>query len=200
MNVVAAGIFVVTVAIILLNALAWQRTRHPAPLFARAAPVAPAKEPRIAEMITVPAPRPQLAVTPAQAHDKQIEKTPVLKSPVEKPPMETPAGEQRRHTPISASKAKPHDKISQLLKVPPAPRAKSATAAAGPAAPSKLVRAVQRALVKLGFVIKPDGVAGESTRRAIESYERDHGLPVRGELTPALMRQLSTETGIAVER
>ena len=201
MNVVAAGFFGVTVAVILLNALAWQRTRHPAPLFGRAAPAATAKEPRIAEMIAVPTPRPQTAVTPVQAHDKPMEKPPAQKSPVEKLPLETPAGEHTRQTHVNASPIKPPDKISQLLKAPPpAPHTQSATAAAAPAKPSKSVLAVQRALVKLGFVLNPNGVAGETTRRAIESYERDHGLPVRGEITPALMRQLRTETGITGER
>ena len=56
--------------------------------------------------------------------------------------------------------------------------------------------AAQRALVKLGFVLNPDGVAGATTRRAVERYERDHGLPVRGVLTPALMRRLNMETSI----
>ena len=58
--------------------------------------------------------------------------------------------------------------------------------------------AVQRALVKLGFVLNPDGVAGLATRQAIERYERDHGLPVHGDITPALMRQLSAETRSAI--
>ena len=201
MNAVAAGFFGVMVAIILLNALAWQRTRHPAPLFGRAAPAATAKEPRIAEMIAVPAPRPQTAVTPVQAHDKPMEKPPAQKSPVEKLPLETPAGEHTRQTHVNASPIKPQDKISQLLKAPPpAPHTQPATAAAVPVKPSKSVLAVQRALVKLGFVLNPNGVAGETTRRAIESYERDHGLPVRGEITPALLRQLRTETGITGER
>lgn len=201
MNAVAAGFFGVMVAIILLNALAWQRTRHPAPLFGRAAPAATAKEPRIAEMIAVPTPRSQTAVTPVQAHDKLMEKPPAQKSPVEKLPLETPAGDHTRQTHVNASPAKPQDKISQLLKAPPpAPHTQPATAAAVPAKPSKSVLAVQRALVKLGFVLNPNGVAGETTRRAIESYERDHGLPVRGEITPALLRQLRTETGITGER
>ena len=201
MNAVAAGFFGVMVAIILLNALAWQRTRHPAPLFGHAAPAATAKEPRIAEMIAVPAPRPQTAVTPVQAHDKPMETPLAQKSPVEKLPLETPAGEHTRQTHVNASPIKPPDKISQLLKAPPpAPHTQPATAAAVPVKPSKSVLAVQRALIKLGFVLNPNGVAGETTRRAIESYERDHGLPVRGEITPALMRQLRTETGITGER
>ena len=186
LNILAAGFFVATAAAILLNALVWQRTRHPAPLFARAAPAAPAKEPTIAGMSAVPASRPQPAVTPIQAHDK----------PVEKPPPEIPASGHPRQTRVNSSPL--HDEISQLPKAPPAPPARPAREAAGSAAPSKLVLAAQRALVKLGFVLNPDGVAGATTRQAIERYERDHGLPVHGDLSRAIMRQLSAETGITI--
>jgi len=178
LSLLAAGFFVATAAAILLNALAWQRTRHPAPLFARATPAAPAKEPTIAGMSAAPAPQSQPAVTPIQA-----------------PPLETPAGGHPRHTRVNSSP--PHDVISQLLKVPPA---RPATEAAASAAPSNLVLAAQRALVKLGFVLNPDGVAGATTRQAIERYERDHGLPIRGDLSRAIMRRLSAETGTTNER
>ncbi|MGH7248936.1 MAG: peptidoglycan-binding domain-containing protein, partial [Pseudomonadota bacterium] len=182
LRILATGFFVATAAAIVLNALVWQRTRHPAPLFARAAPAVPANEPTIAGLIPVPRPPPQPAVAPIQARD----------NPVEKPPLEMPAGGHPRPTRIDSPP--PRDEISQFLQAPPArPRAKPAA----PAAHSKSVLAAQRALVKLGFVLNPDGVAGAATRHAIERYERDHGLPVRGEVTPALMRQMRAETGSA---
>ena len=183
LGILATGFFVVTAAAIVLNALVWQRTRHPVPLFSRAAPAAPAapaKEPMIAGQFAVPPPRPQPAITPIQAQDK----------PVEKPPLEMPAGGHPRQARVNSSP--PHDEISQLLKAPPA---RPAREAAAPAGRSKSVLAAQRALVKLGFVLNPDGVAGATTRQAIERYERERGLPVRGEVTPALMRQLSTGMG-----
>jgi hypothetical protein len=193
LNILGTGFFVAAAATILLNALVWQRTCHPAPLFVRTAPAVSAKEPTIAEMIAVPAPRPQPAVTALQAHDKPSEKPPAQKPLIEKPPLETAAGVHPR----------PHDKISQLLKAPPSPKAWAAPHArsdTAPAAPSKSVLAAQRALVKLGFVLNPDGVAGQTTRRALERYERDHGLPVHGDLTPALMRRLVSDAGINGDR
>jgi hypothetical protein len=186
LSILAAGFFVATAAAILLNALVWQRARHPAPLFARAAPAYPAKEPTIAGMSAVPASRPLPAATPIQAHDK----------PVEKPPLEMSAGGHPRQTRVNSSP--PHDVISQLLKAPPAPPARPTTRSAAPAASSKLVLAAQRALVKLGFVLNPDGVARATTRQAVERYERDHGLPVRGDLSRAIVRRLSAETGITI--
>jgi hypothetical protein len=223
LSAIAAGFFIAAAAAILLNALAWQRTRHPAPLFAHAVPAVPAKEPTIAEMIAVPAPRRQAAVPALQAHDKPSEKPAAQKPLIEKPGLETPAGGHPRPARVNASlanstpansapansaPAKPHDKISQFLKAPAvlkaplAPRGRSTAPdpARRAAAPSKPVLAAQRALVKLGFVLNPDGVAGETTRRAIERYEHDHGLPVHGDLTPALIRQLITEAGITAGR
>lgn len=218
-SVIAAGFFVTSAAVILLNALAWQKTRHPAPLFARAslsvaakAPVAgPAKAPSSAEMTVVPTPRPQPSVASGPAHDaKTMEKPPAQKSLPDKPPLEAQASLHPRQSRFNASPAKPHDEISELLTVPttpkpapkptPPPHARPAKVEAIPAAPNKSVQAAQRTLVKLGYVLNPNGVAGVTTRQAIESYEREHGLPVRGELTPALMRRLSAETGISNAR
>lgn len=193
LSILATGIFVATAAAILLNALVWQRTRHPAPLFSRAAPATAAKEPTIAGKIAVPTSRPQPAAIPIQALEKPVEKPAAQKSQVEKLPLEMPGGEHPRQT--RGNSSPPHDKVSQLLK---APHARPSAAAAAPAVPSKSVLAAQRALVKLGFVLNPDGVAGATTRQAIERYERDHGFPVHGDLTPALMRQLSAETGSAI--
>jgi hypothetical protein len=183
LRTLATGFFVATATAILLNALVWQRTRHPAPLFSRAAPAAPAataKEPTIARLIAVPPPQPQPAVIPIQTHDK----------PVEKPPSEMPAGLHPRQTRVNSPP--PRDEILHLLKVPPA---RPAAADKTPGARGKSVLAAQRALVKLGFVLNPDGVAGAATRQAIERFERDHGHPVHGKVTPALSRQLSAEMG-----
>jgi hypothetical protein len=186
LSILAIGFFTATAAAILLNALVWQRTHHPAPLFARAAPAAPTKPPTVAEMSAVPLPRPLPPVTPIQAHGKLVERL----------PLEMSAGGHPRQARVNTSP--PHDVVSQLLKAPPAPPARPTTQAAAPAASGKLVLAAQRALVKLGYVLNRDGVVGATTRQAIERYERDHGLPVRGDLSRAIVRQLSAETGIAI--
>src|SRR6202043_271066 len=93
LSILAAGFFVATAAAILLNALVWQRTRHPAPLFARATPIAPTKEPTVAETTSVASPRPPPAVISVQTHDK----------PVEKAPLEMPTGGHPRQTRVDSS-------------------------------------------------------------------------------------------------
>lgn len=191
-----AGVFLATAAAgILLNALVWQKTRHPAPLFSRALPAVTAKEARIAGGIASPMPRraPQ-AVAPGEARETPPEKPLARKPPVEKPAPGMPAGGGSRQPRDNAAPERPRDQISELLQAAHAPPSRPSDAASTPAAPSKPVQAAQRALVKLGFVLKPDGVAGAATRQAIKRYERDRGLPVRGDLTPALMRRLGAET------
>jgi hypothetical protein len=58
--------------------------------------------------------------------------------------------------------------------------------------------AAQKALVKLGYVVKSDGVMGAGTRKAIEMFEQSRKLPVTGELSPRVMRELSALSGVPV--
>jgi hypothetical protein len=59
-------------------------------------------------------------------------------------------------------------------------------------APSEGVASAQRALQRLGYVVKPDGVMGEGTRQAIEKFERDNGLPAKGELSAKIAKLLAS--------
>jgi peptidoglycan hydrolase-like protein with peptidoglycan-binding domain len=67
-------------------------------------------------------------------------------------------------------------------------------------APSKRVTAVQRALSDFGYgQIKPSGVYDPDTRAAIEKFERDHKLPVTGQLSDRVVRELAAMTGRPLE-
>jgi peptidoglycan hydrolase-like protein with peptidoglycan-binding domain len=60
--------------------------------------------------------------------------------------------------------------------------------------------AVQRVLDQQGFgPVKADGVLGEATRAAIRRFEASRGLTQRGDLTPALLRELSQTSGVALD-
>jgi peptidoglycan hydrolase-like protein with peptidoglycan-binding domain len=71
----------------------------------------------------------------------------------------------------------------------------------GPAvAPSPRVVAVQRVLDQQGFgPVKADGVVGEATRAAIRRFEASLGLPQKGEITPALLQELSEVSGVSFD-
>ena len=70
--------------------------------------------------------------------------------------------------------------------------------AAQPGVASPRVAAVQRVLDQQGFgPVKADGVAGEATRAAIRRFEERRGLPQKGEITPAILRELSEVSGVS---
>jgi len=67
-------------------------------------------------------------------------------------------------------------------------------------APSKRIVAIQRALADFGYgQIKTTGVYDPETRSAIEKFERDHRLPVTGQISDRLVRELAAMTGRPLE-
>jgi peptidoglycan hydrolase-like protein with peptidoglycan-binding domain len=177
-NRIAGALLVGLVIAICVNALLLQQSRHPAPLFHKSTALAAAPLPQ----------KPQAApvALPAQPTPDPIDQ--LIQSTAAEPAVQPQEPAPRL---LNDSPAKPsRDPISQLLK--------SDAAQIAPE-PSKTVFAAQRALVKLGFVLKPDGVVGEATRQAIEQFERGHGLPVRGELSAKVLQDLSARSGIAIE-
>ena len=95
---------------------------------------------------------------------------------------------------VEAPQAASGDPIGQLIdgRAPP-------PAAAGKAE-TKTVLGAQRALAKLGFALKPSGNLGPQTRKAIEAFERDRHLPVKGELSHRLIKVLAAESGVKIEQ
>ena len=159
----------------LVNALALQQEHHPAPLFMPAASVAAsAAAASAAASIALPVPVPK----PAELATASLP----LAAPVAKPATSAHPGQPRNAA---------ADPIAQLLR----PHVATDQQDGAQPAPSKPVLAAQKALVKLGFALKPDGVLGGTTRQAIERFERDQGMPVKGELTPKIMRMLAAESG-----
>jgi peptidoglycan hydrolase-like protein with peptidoglycan-binding domain len=66
--------------------------------------------------------------------------------------------------------------------------------------PSKRVLAVQRALADFGYgQIKPTGVLNPETTAAIEKFERERKLPITGQMSERLARELSALTGRPLE-
>ena len=60
--------------------------------------------------------------------------------------------------------------------------------------------AVQRALNDYGYgPVKATGVYGAETVAAIQKFERDRKLPVTGQISTRLLRELATATGRPLE-
>jgi peptidoglycan hydrolase-like protein with peptidoglycan-binding domain len=67
-------------------------------------------------------------------------------------------------------------------------------------APSKRVLSIQRALSDFGYgQIKPTGAYDPETRTAIEKFERDHKLPITGQISDRFVRELAAMTGRPLE-
>jgi len=86
----------------------------------------------------------------------------------------------------------------------PAARPQAAQARPDPIAeflaPSRQVIAVQRALSEFGYgQIKPTGIVDPETQSAIQKFERERKLPVTGQLSHRVVRELAAITGRPLE-
>ncbi len=60
--------------------------------------------------------------------------------------------------------------------------------------------AVQRTLTEYGYgQLKPTGTVGSDTQAAIQKFERDRKLPVTGQVSDRLLRELAAMIGHSVE-
>src|SRR6185295_12332095 len=65
---------------------------------------------------------------------------------------------------------------------------------------SRRVAAVQRALTEFGYgQLKPTGTVGTETLAAIQKFERDRKMPITGQMSDRLVRELSAVTGRAID-
>ncbi len=107
-------------------------------------------------------------------------------------PVRVEATPPARETAKPAAEVEPRpDPIARIIK------AAESTASVVPKPDTKIAEA-QRALVKLGYgPLKADGLMGPGTRAAIERFERDRKLPVKGEAGGRTLRELATRAGAA---
>jgi hypothetical protein len=205
------------------NALAMQKAHHPAPLFGKIVTTVPAPVPpnrpqpaagsASAEALTAPdhmASQAQPLVAPPVASPAAPSSVAVTVS--SRPAARNPIGDlirsggdaaPARPAPVAAipapAAAKPlvRDPIADMIRlggpvpIPPG--------SVGKVEVDDAVTAAQRALAKLGYGVKVDGVAGPGTRQALESFERDRHLTVTGELGPRTVRELVAQSGIPIQ-
>jgi hypothetical protein len=67
-------------------------------------------------------------------------------------------------------------------------------------APPNRLAAIQRTLAEFGYgQIKPNGQFGPDTEQAIAKFEREHKMPVTGQMSERLVKALATMTGRALD-
>ena len=65
---------------------------------------------------------------------------------------------------------------------------------------SRRVAAVQRALTEYGYgQLKATGTIGSDTQAAIQKFERDRKLPVTGQVSDRLVRELTVMIGHSID-
>src|SRR6202035_799213 len=83
---------------------------------------------------------------------------------------------------------------------PPAPVPVSSRAETIVSSGSRRVAAVQRALTEYGYgQLKPTGTVGSDTQAAIQKFERERKIPVTGQMSDRLVRELTAVIGHPID-
>ena len=189
-DTVAAAFAFAAICAILANALFLQAGRHPSPMFGSviaipAAALAPAS----------PLPRPR----PVEADASLLEPKPAEPKLAEPRPAEPKPADPLTNL-VKATSAAPA--ASSTIVRPPAPIPLSSRneTSTNPAAGSRRVAAVQRALTQYGYgQLKPTGTVGTETQAAIQKFERERKIPVIGQMSDRLVRELTTVIGRPID-
>ena len=190
-DVIAGLLAAAAICAILANALFLQAGRHPSPMFG--------------SVVTLPAP--QAAVVSPLPRPRPVEAEPPEIRPVEV------RGAEPRHIEIRSADPKgdsrnPDPMANLVVKSTGAPTAAPANVARPPAsipataqsAGARRVAAVQRALTQYGYgQLKPTGAVGADTQTAIAKFERDRKLPVTGQMSDRLVRELTAMIGHPID-
>jgi hypothetical protein len=180
-DMVAGALAFAAVSAIVANALFLQAGRHPSPMFGPA--VAP---PATGSVSASPLPRPRpVEADLAPSESKSSESKPAEMKTID--PMTNLV--RATSIPPAAATARPPAPI-------PAPSRTDAIASSG----SRRVASVQRALTEYGYgQLKATGTVGSDTQAAISKFEREHKLPITGQVSDRLVRELSAMIGHPVD-
>ena len=207
-DMVAGLIAFAAASAIITNALFLQSGPHPAPMFGSAV------APPTSLLMPNPLPRPRPAEADALALNEPKRSDPSLfdPKPVEPPPEPKPVEQKPAGLRAGESKAtdqRASDPMANLVKSSiatplPAPsgglRPPASIPTTGSIGGAKRIAAVQRVLTEYGYAqLKPTGMLSPDTRAAIEHFERERRLPVDGQVSDRLVRELYAATGHAVE-
>jgi hypothetical protein len=181
-DMIAGALAFAAAGAIVANALFLQAGRHPSPMFGTVGAMqAPA--PALAN----PLPRPRPLDTAVRA----IEPPP----PPESKPVEPKSNDPMTNLVVKATGAAPA--AGSNVARPPAPiPSRETTQSTG----SRRVAAVQRALTEYGYgQLKPTGTIGADTQAAIQKFERERKIPVTGQMSDRLVRELTAVIGRPVD-
>ncbi|MEH2507575.1 hypothetical protein V1290_006386 [Bradyrhizobium sp. AZCC 1578] len=197
-DMIAGLLAAAAICAIVANALFLQAGRHPSPMFGS---VVTLPAPQVAVVSPLPRPRPVEITRPVDSDPPEIR--PVEVRGADPKHVETKSAESRNNDSKNA------DPMANLVvKSTGAPAAAPSNVARPPApiptngqsAGARRVAAVQRALTQYGYgQLKPTGAVGADTQAAISKFERDRKLPVTGQMSDRLVKELTAMIGHPID-
>lgn len=182
-DIIAGALALAAVVAIIANALLMQAGRHPAPIFGAVTTL-----PAVASAPAGPLPRPR----PVEA-DAALPETRTADPRTADPKVPDPMTNLVKTT--STVPATTANIPRPPMTVPVSTRVDSV-----PVSGSHRVAAVQRALTEYGYgQLKPTGVVGSDTQAAIQKFEKARKLPVTGQVSDRLVRELASIIGHSIE-
>src|SRR5665213_788933 len=182
-DMVAGALAFAAVSAIVANALFLQSGHHPSPMFGSVVMMPPAE---LAASSPLPRPRPVEA-------NAVSEPRPAAEPKLAEPKLADPLTNLVKATAPAAPPA------TATVPRPPASIPVSHAEASANSAAHR-VAAVQRALTEYGYgQLKPTGTVGSDTLAAIQKFERDRRIPVSGQVSERLVRELSAMIGHPID-
>ena len=190
-DLIAGGLAAAAVSAIIANALFLQAGRHPSPMFGTVVAI-PATAP------SLPRPRPVEAATRVIEPLAPPEPRHVEIKTADPKTAEPKSAEPKSADPMANLVVKSTAPAAQNVARPPAPIPGRTETAQSPAA--RRIAGVQRALTEYGYgQLKPTGTIGTDTQAAISKFEHARKLPVTGQMSDRLVRELTAMIGHPID-
>jgi Putative peptidoglycan binding domain len=171
-DMVAGAVAFAAAGAIIANALFMQAGRHPSPMFGGSVGA-----PMTMSAPAGPLPRPR----PVEADAKAPDSRPAEARSTEVTGTST-AGPAAARPPTPNPQSSRGDQVGELITT------------------SRRVAAVQRVLTEYGYgQLKATGMVGSDTQAAIQKFERERKIPVTGQVSERLVRELAAMTGRPIE-
>jgi hypothetical protein len=226
-DMLAGALAFAAIGAIITNALFLQAGRHPSPMFGSSvvtlpAPVTnPLPRPRPVELAVRPAEPPEAKPVEAKSVDIRTSDHKTVDSRTADPKSADPKSADPKSADPKSADPMTNLVVKSTSSAPAAasnvatPAAKPPTLAAAPShvlrppasipasshsAAARRIASVQRALTENGYgQLKPTGAVGADTQAAITKFERNRKLPVTGQMSDRLVRELTAMTGRPIE-
>jgi hypothetical protein len=191
-DMVAGLLAAAAICAIVTNALFLQAGRHPSQMFG--------------SIVTLPAPQPVTASPLPRPRPVELAARPVEAEPAEPKPVEVKVTDSKSSD-LRNSDRTPDPMTNLVVKSAAAPAAAPANVMRPPApipvpqtAGARRVAGVQRALTQYGYgQLKPTGAVGADTQTAISKFEHARKMPVTGQMSDRLVRELTAMIGHPID-